>query len=201
MDFLLNPLFIGSGVIALIVIAGITVYFFRKKKIAQNFPASQPNQPTTPVQTEANTQQISTTPIKPNNKRYIAIIAIGASLAVLIPLGVLVLNSKDKQTVVESQQDTQTTTPVCQAITITDTLNKPLSQEQLSLLQPFDEVKIAISASSPQIDKARFRVNGSTWQEVTIKNNSAFIGNYIIPEGTKKFTIEAEVHSPSEGWL
>ena len=201
MDFLLNPLFIGSGIIALIVIAGITIYFFRKKKIAQNFPVSQTNQPTTPIQAETNTQQISTSPVKPNNKRYIAIIAIGASLAVLIPLGVLVLNSQEKQTVVESQQDTQTATPVCQAVTITDTLNQPLSQEQLSLLRPFDEVKIAISASSPQIDKARFRVNGSTWQEVTIKNNRTFIGNYIIPEGTKKFTIEAEVHNPSEGWL
>lgn len=145
---------------------------------------------------------ISTQPANPNNKRFITIIIFAALLAILIPTTVLVISKNRQQKNETGQiQQQEPAAAVCNAVTITDTLNQVLTSDQLSLLRPFDEVKIAISAPNPTLDKARFRVNGSTWQEVTIKENGAFIGNYILPSGIAKFTIEAEVHDPDQGWL
>lgn len=145
---------------------------------------------------------VSAQPANPDNKRFIIIIIFAALLAILIPTTVLVI-SKNRQQKNETGQipKQESIAPACNAVTITDTLNQVLTADQLSLLRPFDEVKIAISAPNSSLDKARFRVNGSTWQEVTIKENGAFIGNYILPEGIAKFTIEAEVHDPTSGWL
>lgn len=176
------------------------MFLFGKTKTSDT-QTQKPDQPMENISETQTPNQISPTPAKPDNTKFIILILIGALLAVLIPLGVLVLSSQENQSAIENQQQTSATPPVCQAITITDTLNQPLTQEQLTTLRPFDEIKIAVSAPSPLIDKARFRVNGSTWQEITIKSDDAFIGNYIIPQGIKKFTIEAEVHTQEEGWL
>lgn len=144
---------------------------------------------------------ISTKP-SDDSKRFLIIVIFAAILALLIPTTVIVLSktrqAKNIEVATTQQEPSQIT---CRAITITDTLNQPLTSDQLSALRPFDEIKVAINAGGETIDKARFRINGSTWQEVTIKDKGAFIGNYIIPEGIAKFTIEAEVHDPTEGWL
>lgn len=156
--------------------------------------------PTTPSSIDLST--ISPKPAAPDNRRFLIIVIFGAILAILIPVTIIIL-SRNRQTQEIQQQTSQQEGSVasCQAITITDTLNQPLSNEQLSTLRPFDEVKIIINVGTPNISKARFRVNGSIWQEVTIKENGAFIGNYIIPQGPTKFTVEAEVYDSTKGWL
>lgn len=146
-------------------------------------------------------QPISTKLAKPNEGRFIFLIVVGATIAILIPvLAVIVVKNQTLESL-ESQETTQTTSPACSAVTITDTLGSTLTQDNLSKLRPGDEVKVIISANSPSLEKARFRVNGSQWQEVTIKDGNNFTGNYILTTGTKKFTVEAEVYDKNKGWL
>lgn len=149
---------------------------------------------------ETQPVNISPQPVKEGEGRFVVFIIIAAVLTVAIPLITIYI--------VRSQTTPETTTeqplgetPSCLAITIADTFNTPLTEEDLSQLRPGDEIKILISGKGGNFDRARFRVNGSAWQEVTFKERDNFIANYILAEGYKKFTIEAEVHDREKGWL
>lgn len=162
--------------------------------------------PTTPQQANplsqstpaTQTMNISTQLVKSDDPKYLILIVIAALLTVFIPL-LAVIFVKNQQPS-PTQQVNLPIVSACNAITITDTLNNPLSDESLANLRPGDEVKILISATGNNLTKARFRVNGSEWQEITIKEENNFIGNYIL-DADNKFAIEAEVFDASKGWL
>jgi len=75
-----------------------------------------------------------------------------------------------------------------------------LTPSQLSNLHSSDRVYFVVSGSG--FDKARFRINGGSWQETTTKKPETedFYISYIIPSGVTNFNIEAEVHHPTLGW-
>lgn len=63
-----------------------------------------------------------------------------------------------------------------------------------STVTPGDTVVLSVTGNGTP-SKARFRVNGGTWQETTTAGNSAgtYTLSYTIPEGITDFQIEAEV--------
>lgn len=62
-----------------------------------------------------------------------------------------------------------------------------------STLKPGDSVTLAVKGGGTPT-KARFRVNGSAWQESTTKNGSGeFTRTYTVPDNVTEFVIEAEV--------
>jgi len=95
-----------------------------------------------------------------------------------------------------------------------------LTSSQLSSLKPGDHVYFAVMgelSGSGQLDKARFRVNGtansswctgsgvslvSGWCETTNKRvgTQHFYVEYIIPSGVTNFEVQAEVHHSTLGW-
>ena len=95
-----------------------------------------------------------------------------------------------------------------------------LTSSQLSSLKPGDHVYFAVMgelSGSGQLDKARFRVNGtansswctgsgvslvSGWCETTNKRAGTqhFYVEYIIPSGVTNFEVQAEVHHTTLGW-
>lgn len=160
-------------------------------------PVNQPT-PISPTEPVTQTMNISSQPVKPDEGKYVALIVVAAILAVLIPLAAIVIVRSQPAPAAPAAEQIQTTT--CNAVTLTDTLGTVLSESDLSRLRPGDEVKILISATGVDLSKARFRVNGSPWQEVTNKEGNNFIGNYIL-DAQSKFTIEAEVYNKEKGWL
>lgn len=49
------------------------------------------------------------------------------------------------------------------------------------------------------LTKSRFRINGGTWQETTVKHGNEFYIQYTIPAaGT--FQVESMVYNPTLGW-
>lgn len=213
MELLANiplPLLIFLVFIALLILIASLVFFLTRSKKPKTADKENPlvtDQPTTisqdqPLLDLSQPQPpISTELAKPNEGRFIFLIVVGAVVAILIPIiAVFVVKNQTLESQTPTTEETATK-PACTVITITDTLGNLLNQDQLKKLRPGDEVKIIISANSPNLEKARFRVNGSQWQEVIIKEDNNFIGNYILITGTKKFTIEAEVYDKNKGWL
>lgn len=191
--------FIGLGIVG-------TVIFILTKKMGDRTEKSSSFEsevnfsvPTKQMTPESNSTPISTKPVRSNNLKYLFLIIISALVAVLIPLVALTVVRKTRiaQTEIKQKEDAIS---VCRSITITDTLGKTLNYEELSLLRPGDEIKIIIAVSDSNFEKARFRVNGSEWQEVTNKEGNNFMTNYILPMMIKKFTIEAEVYDKDKGW-
>lgn len=146
---------------------------------------------------------VSSTPVKKQEGKFILLIIIAAVLAILIPLIAVSLVKKQKFSPAkqEIEQTIKSSTSSCGGITITDTLGNPLSLQVLKKLYPQDEIKILINASGNNLTKGRFRVNGSGWQEVSIKEKDNFVANYILPSGITTFLIEAEVFDQEKGWL
>lgn len=109
-------------------------------------------------------------------------------------------------------QTTPTPTPPitaqCREIKVYNLLWETISLKQLSNLQPGDQIKLAVRGETnrEEIDKARFRVNAGSWQEA-IKprmidpfDTKEFYIDYVIPEGTTDFTVQAEIHHQTLGW-
>lgn len=199
-------------VILVLIIPATIILLIRSRKA--KIPKPQPQTPTpkqgaplpTQVvsdQNQAQTlQQTITQPATSDETRFLILILAAAVLALLVPLLAILIVKYQPIAISQPQINQQISqNSACRAITITDTLNNPLSATALQQLRPGDEIKILISSSGDSLDKARFRVNGSQWQDVTIKEANNFIGNYILDIGIKKFTIEAEVHDKSKGWL
>ena len=87
----------------------------------------------------------------------------------------------------------------CEEIRAYDDNWNLLSNSQLVNLDPGDSVKFAVRGTTKNatIDKARFRINSSEWQETTDNKpgeaNTYYV-NYTIPEGVENFTVNAQVH-------
>lgn len=82
-----------------------------------------------------------------------------------------------------------------------------LTGSELLTLAPGDTIICAV-ATIPgfDIDKARIRINESTWNEAHIttqfnKSFNVFYREYTISSETAKLTIEAQLHSAINGWL
>jgi len=90
----------------------------------------------------------------------------------------------------------------CSLIKVYNSYWQQVSEQNLSLLRPGDQVYLSVLGSGAGIDKARFRINGGGWQETTKKKSGTeeFYINYTIPAGINSFNIEAEVHHPTQGW-
>lgn len=101
-------------------------------------------------------------------------------------------------------QGGETTTAQCTAIFAYDTNWVRLDASALAALTAGATLRLTVTGqtSSGDFDKARFSVNGTMLPETTAKkpNSSEFFTEYIIPQGTTTFNVEAEVHHPTLGW-
>jgi len=103
---------------------------------------------------------------------------------------------------------TPTPTPIAQCVNIKIyqiVSGQWVLVQNLSSLQPGDTIYIAVlgSTTSGTFERARFRINGLpvNWQETTALNpNGEFYIQYVLPQGTVSYTIEAEVFHSSLGW-
>jgi hypothetical protein len=93
----------------------------------------------------------------------------------------------------------------CYAVKAYDTDWNLLTSSDLNSLAAGDVVRFTISgeASSGEIDKAKFSINGVSTPEVTSKKpgTDEFYYEYTIPTATDSFTVGADIHSTSYGWL
>lgn len=201
MGFLSNlplPVLVLLIFIIFLLIVGTIVFLLTKSgKPKETDAVPQQGQPLEQAQEK---QSVSPKLAKPSEGKFIFLIIGGALLALFIPV-LAVLLVKNQAQISPTPTSQSLSSPSCSAVTIADTLGNPLNQSALGQLRPGDEVKIIIAANRENLEKARFRVNGSQWQEVTIKDGSNFTGNYILSIGTKKFTVEAEVYDKEKGWL
>lgn len=178
----------------------LSLYFYDESMDPQ-IPNTPPDlTPPLPLPPEnGQKQEISATKLNKRSGKFLLMIFVVLFILAIIPAGAIIIVKSSKP----APPQATSTQPAssCNAVYIADSLNNPLSQNQLQGLRPGDEVKIIISASGQTVEKARFRINGSTWQEVLAKVNDNFIGNYIIEAGIKKFTVESEVFDKDKGWL
>lgn len=199
-----SPVLIIAGVIiTLLIILTLTLLFLRRKKSVN--PLSEPtllNQnntyesPTSPDQIP-----VSPTPAKTGEGKYLLFLVFASITAILIPLGALLLVKSSPSTTNQQVSSQTNISGYCQAVTLADTLGNPLSQSNLEELRIGDEIKILIGTRGSTFEKARYRVNGSQWQEVTQKDQDNFVGNYILEDLGGKYTVEAEVFDKEKGWL
>lgn len=197
------------GVLIVLIIVLVFILLKKGKKKADNTvpvqnqipPIPQQGTPLVDINQPQTQAQISPQLAKPDEGKFVMIIFAVAIVTILIPLVAIIIVNKQRSQEMQKTSAGLTKSPLCNAITITDTLGTVLSETALQNLRPNDEVKILIATTGDNITKARFRVNGSEWQEVTLKEANNFIGNYILTSGTNKFTIEAEVFDSEKGWL
>lgn len=209
----LPPLILLPILISVIIISFMLVFKRRKKTNLESSinPETATPQQAMPLNQELSQQNPANSPplappppqtaSKPKEIKYLFYIIAAIIIALLIPVVIINLVKTQSLKTTSSNTPNLPSSPSCNAITITDTLGTPLSEAALNKLRPQDEVKILITGSGENIDKAHFRVNGSQWQEITIKQGNNFVGNYILDSGFKKFTIEAEIHDKNKGWL
>ena len=96
-------------------------------------------------------------------------------------------------------------TAQCLAIKAYNTSWSLLDTSKLSQLKTGDTVRFAVlgQTSSGNFEKARFRVNSTSWlPETTTKkpNTEEFYVEYTIPSGVTSFNVEAEIYHPTLGW-
>lgn len=101
---------------------------------------------------------------------------------------------------------TPTITAECRNIAFYDSTGGRLTQTELTQLKPGNTVKIAVlgSTNSGQIDKARFKINGTfnpNSSGTTTKDSTSgeFYINYQIPADVRTFNIEAQLHHTNPG--
>lgn len=118
------------------------------------------------------------------------------------------LNASKKKTIGTIRATASEIIPLSsRGIKIYDTSMNIISEGQLSSLSPGQSIIIGIETiKNAEIDQARIRVNKTSWdkEDITKEFNlkhSVFYIEYIISQNEKKLTIEAELHSKSEGWL
>ena len=80
-----------------------------------------------------------------------------------------------------------------------------LTVDQLKELKVGDKVRFTVAGTttSGSFDKARFTINSVLQPETTSKkpNTQEFYTEYTIPTGTTSFTINAEIHHTTGGWI
>jgi len=93
----------------------------------------------------------------------------------------------------------------CLNIQAFDTNWAPLTNAQLTQLNPGDTIRFTVagSATGGIFDKARFTVNGSLRPEVTDKRPSTeeFFDEYTIPAGATGLSVSAEIHHSTLEWF
>ncbi|OGM18374.1 hypothetical protein A2686_04435 [Candidatus Woesebacteria bacterium RIFCSPHIGHO2_01_FULL_38_10] len=105
-----------------------------------------------------------------------------------------------------------TTTPTppeigagCHNVKAFDNNWNELTSSQLSQLKTGDSIRFTIGGTTDQgaFDKARFKINGVVRPEVSNKKPASdeFYDEFIIPEGTESFTVEAQINHSQLGWL
>ena len=110
-------------------------------------------------------------------------------------------------------QPTHTVTPTlppgvaaaCGDVQAYDTNWNLLSSAQLAQLKSGDTVRFAVAGTtnSGTFDKARFTINGILQPETSTKKpaSDSFYMEYTVPTGTLNFTVTAQVHHSTLGWL
>ena len=104
---------------------------------------------------------------------------------------------------------TPTGTPVinyqCLNIKAYDTNWNLLTIDDLSNLQEGDKVRFTVAgtATSGTFDKAKFTINSVDQPETTAKKPSSeeFYSEHTIPAGITTFTIDAQIHHSTQGWI
>jgi hypothetical protein len=80
-----------------------------------------------------------------------------------------------------------------------------LSATQLKGLKPGNNVNFCVNgtASTGSFDKAKFTINGSVKAETTAKRPSSndYCQTYTIPTGVTTFTVTAQIHHVTGGWV
>ena len=93
----------------------------------------------------------------------------------------------------------------CHNVTAYDSEWNLLSGFDLSSLNAGDVVRFVVGGDTDSgfFDKARFTINGTLRPEVTSKRpgTEEFYDEYIIPAGVTSFTVDAQIHHSSLGWL
>jgi hypothetical protein len=109
------------------------------------------------------------------------------------------------KTITHTPTPTNTLSASCSDVRAYDANWNLLNTSQLASLKTGDIVRFAVegTASSGTFDKARFTVNGQLRSEVSTKKPSSneFYDEYTIPAGTVNFTVSAQVHHVTLGWL
>ncbi len=92
----------------------------------------------------------------------------------------------------------------CTGIKAFDTTWNQLSTSQLSQLKSGTIVRFTVggTASSGELDKARFTINGVQMPEVSTKkpNTDEFYYEYTIPANTTSFTVNAQLHNQQQNF-
>lgn len=93
----------------------------------------------------------------------------------------------------------------CHNVQAYDTNWNLLTGYDLSNLSEGDVVRFAVGGTtdSGSFDRARFTINGTQRAEVTTKRpgTNDFYDEYTVPAGVTNFTIDAEIHHTSLGWI
>ena len=110
-----------------------------------------------------------------------------------------------KPTSVPSATPTPSSTVQCLNIKAYDASWNSLSATNLQSLKTGDIVRFTVSgtATSGTFDKAKFTINSVSLGETTSKKPSSeeFYTEYTIPSGTTSFTINAQIHHTTKGWI
>ncbi len=203
---LVLPIIVGIGIVVVLTLLLLFILNKRKKSnplagavTSLNQEQENQNQNISPEPIPQE-QIITDTPVKQHEGKYILLLFIGGILALLIPTVTIIVvkNTAQTSTTITQEENSQS---FCSAITIADTFNTPLSESDLASLRTGDEIKILIGYQGEKFEKARFRINGSSWQETTQKEEGSFVGNYILEDLGGKYTIEAELFDKENGWL
>ncbi|MFH1971539.1 MAG: hypothetical protein ABIJ05_04115 [Patescibacteria group bacterium] len=93
----------------------------------------------------------------------------------------------------------------CLNIKAYDTSWNLLTTDQLKDLKAEDKVRFTVAgnATSGTFSKAKFTINSVAQAETTSKKPSSeeFYTEYTIPSGTTNFTINAQIHHTTKGWI
>lgn len=96
-------------------------------------------------------------------------------------------------------------TAACGEVEAYDTNWNKLTSTQLAALDPGDVVRFVVSgtSSSGTFDKAKFTVNGTALPETSTKKpgSDAFYVEYTIPASGTNFSVSAQVHHSTLGWI
>ena len=150
------------------------------------------------------------TPVKlsninlPRNPQLILIIIL-IIMAILFGIGSLWSNKKPS--VNSSEVSKQVNVTKLEGIEIYSSEGVLLNTDDQSKLKSGDVIMIGIKTSSDgSIDKARIRINVSSWNVTHEtsrfdKEKSIYFVEYEIPVDTQKLIVEAQLHSKKDGWM
>ncbi len=94
---------------------------------------------------------------------------------------------------------------VCSALKAYTSGWTQLSGSQLSVLKPGNNINFCVNGTtnSGSFDKAKFTINGSQQSETTTKRpgTNDYCQSYTIPDGATTFTVTAQIHHATLGWV